>query len=331
MKRALLSVLISLLLLYIVRELEYQGVRRNESGEFAKLRETFLEPQDYDLIYIGSSRAECSFYPPIIDSMTGLRSYNIGMKGATMPFIRATLEAYLVNSKAPEYVVLNIDIHSFTDSPDTIFDFPRYFPYLSNPALLKGLQENDKRFTAFRWLAPYSMPYFNARYLNNSLRGWTGKPGKYDSLYVRGFAPSLADPSFQTYQPGAPTLHKNPEPFILENLEQIRLVCEKHGSKLVVVVSPLYYEAEKVILNYHQLVSVFRDYTTTKKLPFLDLSAYPRWNDSDVSPPPLPGPVARQEYAYSRTFYSDPFHLNASGAMLFSRNFSFEFLQYIRP
>ena len=58
MKRALLSVLISLLLLYIVRELEYQGVRRNESGEFAKLRETFLEPQDYDLIYIGSSRAE---------------------------------------------------------------------------------------------------------------------------------------------------------------------------------------------------------------------------------------------------------------------------------
>ncbi len=311
MKRAFLFVIASILLLYLVRELEYEGVRRNESGEFGKLRETFLEAQDYDMIYIGSSRAECSFYPPVIDSMTGLRSYNIGMTGATMPFIRASLEAYLVNSKAPEYVVLNLDIHSFTDSPDTIFDFPRYFPYLSNPALLKGLQEADHRFTAFRWLAPYSMPYFNAHYLDASLRGWTNKPGNYDAAYTRGWAPSLPNDSIGdldtiTIRPFV----SEPPAFIWENLDRIDSICKKNNIRLILVLSPIFPRLDKQMLNAFECKMRFRSYATSKELAFIDLSGC---------------------CLFDKRYYSDPAHLNPAGAREFSLDFSGEVRQYLSP
>src|SRR4051812_41780984 len=113
MKRPLIFILISITLLYVVRAIEYTGIRKNEKGEFAKLRVAFEEKNNFDILIIGSSRAECGFYSPLIDSLTGLHSYNIGMTGAAMPFIRSTLEAYLENSKAPRYVILNLDLHSF--------------------------------------------------------------------------------------------------------------------------------------------------------------------------------------------------------------------------
>jgi hypothetical protein len=311
MKRALLFVFAAISLLYLVRELEYEGVRRNAGGEFAKLRETFLEPQDYDMIYIGSSRAECSFYPPIIDSVTGLRSYNIGMKGATMPFIRASLEAYLVHSKAPKYVVLNIDIHSFTDSPDTVFDFPRYFPYLSNPALLKGLQEADPRFNTFTWCAPYSMPYFNAHYLDASLRGWTNNPGNYDAAYTRGWAPSLTNDSIGdldtiTMKPVIP----EPPDFIWKNLDRIVSLCRENNIELIIVISPLFHRLEDNIADSGRRRDEFRNYAASNHLAFMDFTGYLR-TEKDL--------------------FSDPAHLNAAGAKVFSRQFSARIGQYLHP
>src|SRR5882762_1000467 len=99
LKRSLIFILISLALLYVLRAIEYAGIRKNKKGEFAKLNQAFEEKNNFDILVIGSSRAECEFYTPIIDSATGLHSFNIGMTGAVMPLIRATLEAYLVHSK----------------------------------------------------------------------------------------------------------------------------------------------------------------------------------------------------------------------------------------
>ncbi|HTF02633.1 MAG TPA: hypothetical protein VK826_01355, partial [Bacteroidia bacterium] len=149
MKRALLYVFLAIVLLYAVRALLYEGLHRTKSGEFAKLRTVFEEKNNFDVIIIGSSRAECQFYNPIIDSVTGLSSYNLGMTGATMPLIAATLEAYLENSEPPKYVVLNIDLHSLSDNTDTVYLFPRYFAFLDNEKLYEGLVARDKRFLYF--------------------------------------------------------------------------------------------------------------------------------------------------------------------------------------
>lgn len=312
MKKAIIYLLISLALLYLVREIEYAGIRKNEKGEFAKLREAFLDENNFDLLVIGSSRAECQFYTPLIDSATGLHSYNIGMTGATMPFIRASLEAYLVHSKAPKYVVLNLDLHSFDDALDTVYNFPRYFAYLGNEKLLEGLIERDKRFQYFKWLPFYSMPYYSSRYLNASIRGWIKKPGNYNADYENGFAPIIKNEKMGDLDTMYSRIsNTEPAPIIWNSLDQIAQICTKNGSKLILAISPLYQRWEKNVLNYSKLKADFHAYADKNSVPMIDLS-----NDS---------------IRFNKNLYSDPVHLDRNGAIVFTRHFTSELAQYLKP
>lgn len=311
-KRALLYFALAIVLLYAVRACSYAGLHRVQGGEFAKLRTVFEEENNFDLVIIGSSRAECQFYTPLIDSVTGLRSYNLGMTGAVMPFIASTLEAYLVNSAPPKYVVLNLDLHSLGDNTDTVYKFPRYFAYLGNEKLYEGLVARDKRFLFFRWLPFYSMPYFSNRYLSNSIRGWLNKPTQYDADYELGFAPSITDTTWGDLET-AKMIATDPDipPAVWESVERIRMVCAENDCRLIMVVSPLYYRQEEAVTNYMRSFEAFRVYADANQIPFLD--------------------YGHDSIRFQKQFYADPAHLNKSGAKDFTRRFSSGLMQYLHP
>lgn len=312
MKRALIYALLAIAFTYVIRELLYIGIRKNNGGEFNKLNTAFLNENSYDILIIGSSRAECQFYPPIIDSATGLHSYNIGMTGAVMPFIAASLEAYLENSKAPKYVVLNLDLHSLGDATDTVYKFPRYFAYLHNRKLYEGLAGCDNRFPAFRWVSLYSMPYFGTKYLSNSLHGWMNIPTKYDAEYEQGFAPCKSDPRMQHID----TLrfiatHAVLSPEIKNAIERINKTCIEHNIKLILTVSPLFHLQEKTAVSYDISKQELSQYATDNKIPWIDLG-----HDS---------------LRFRSEFYGDPAHLNKQGALIFTRHFCSVLKQYLNP
>ncbi|GAB4151083.1 MAG: hypothetical protein Fur0041_23350 [Bacteroidia bacterium] len=308
MKKITAYIILVTLLLYAVRAIEYAGIRKLESGEFAKLNTAFLQKNHFEILIIGSSRAECQYYPPLIDSATGLKSFNLGMTGATMPLIRSSLEAYLENSNAPKTVILNLDLHAFKDNPDSIFHYPRYFPFLANKKLYEGLCEHDERFPYFRYIPYYSMPHFGTRYLNAAIRGWTGKTGYYDTMYVNGFSPSETNPlmpkpdSYQTHE-----YTSIPQPYVFKNLDRIISICKIHNISVCMVVSPIYYEWEEKITNYNELIDTFQQYALQHDADFIDLS-----NDS---------------LRFSKVYYTDPAHYNRTGAIIFTRRFLKEFRQ----
>jgi len=309
MKRALIFSAIAIAFLYTLRELEYIGLKMNEGGEYAKLRVVFEQKNNFDLIVLGSSRAECQFYTPMIDSATGLSSYNIGMTGAVMPLIESTLEAYLVNSKAPKYVVLNIDLHALNDNTDTVYRFPRYFAYLGNETLYEGLQARDQRFFWFRWIPLYSMAYFNNNYVSNSVRGWINKPSLYNSTYEAGFAPSITDTTLGDLDTAKMIARNSRMPEIVwSSFLQIEELCKKNNSQLILVVTPLFHRAERVVANYEESLKKFRDYATTKAIPFIDMG--------------------HDTIRFDKTKYADPAHLNKSGALEFTRRFYPRLMQY---
>lgn len=311
MQRAFLYIAVAIALLYVVRALEYAGLRRVQGGEFAKLRTVFEEENNFDLVIIGSSRAECQYYNPIIDSITGLKSYNLGMTGATMPLIASTLEAYLVHSKAPKYVVLNLDLHSLGDNTDTVYKFPRYFAFLDNEKLYEGLQEHDGRFFFFKWLPMYSMPYFSNRYLSNSVRGWMNKPTLYDIDYVQGFSPSVADTSIGDYDTATlkPTRADIPAA-VWQGLKKIDSICKANNSRLIFAISPLYHRQEECVFGYTTAHDSFRDYAESSEIPFIDMG--------------------HDTLRYQQHMFADPAHLNKSGAQLFTIRFSTALTQYLR-
>lgn len=309
-KRALIYIAFAIGLLYAIRAIEYAGVKRMEEGEFAKLSTTFEEENNFDLVIIGSSRAECQFYTPLIDSATGLNCYNIGMTGATLPFISATLKAYLVHSQAPQYVVLNLDLHSLGDNNDTVYSFARYFPFLDNEELYNGLQARDARFFWFKHLPFYSLPYFNGRYLSNSIHGWMGTPTQFDSDYEKGFAPSVGSLSLGDLDTATMivTNAEIPQP-VWDAVNEIHQLCKDKKIQLLFVVSPLHHRQEEAVKNYSQSMEKFRSFAESSGIPLIDLG-----HDS---------------LRFEKEFYTDPAHLNKPGAVLFTRHFCSALSQYL--
>ena len=109
----LIQVIVAILLVVLAREVVYIGIRNNKIGEYDKLNTIFLKENNFDLLFIGSSRTESHYNPGIFDSITGLSSYNIGLEAASSRMIKGELLAYLEHSEAPKYVVINIDFHNF--------------------------------------------------------------------------------------------------------------------------------------------------------------------------------------------------------------------------
>jgi hypothetical protein len=310
MKRALLYTVIAVALLYAIRAFEYAGIRRAPGGEFAKLRTLYEEENNFELVIIGSSRAECQFYNPIIDSVTGVHSYNLGLTGATLPFIATTFEAYLVHSKAPKYVVLNLDLHTLGDNTDTVYHFPRYFAFLGNEKLYEGLNARDGRFFFFKWLPFYSMPYFSDRYRSNVAYGWLNRPTKYDAGYAQGFAPTYTNP----LRGDLDTMtiietHADIPPAVWESVNRIRELCAANNCRLIFVVSPLYVRQEACVTNYSHSLTAFHDYAVANNIGWIDFG-----HDS---------------IRYRPELYADPGHLNLPGAKEFTLHFSPELGQYL--
>jgi hypothetical protein len=297
MKRLLFYAALALAFVWAFRALEYEGVRRCNLPEFVKLRKTFLEKNDAQLLLLGSSRTACQFVPEIIEKHTGLKTWNAGMTGSTLPFFRATLEAWLVNNPPPKAVVINLDIHALNDTADPVFDYPRYLPYLGNEALYNGLKRHDAKFAAYRYIAPYCLAQGNVRLLNASLRGWFGTTssvmyyGGYEETVKRGYSNNLDS---MITAGDAPL----PSKTYLAELNSLLQFCKTKNIKPVLVLSPLYALRKNSIGNYQLIVMMVNETAKKNGLPLIDISV------TGIS--------------YNPDYYADPAHLTRQGAEKFS-------------
>jgi len=173
-------------ILFVYRSFLYFVIRKNKQGIFSKYNDVFLkEGNTYDVLFLGSSRAEMHFEPQIFDSITKLNSYNLGISGASVKLNFIVLKTYCHQHQKPKHIILNLDYFSLKSDSDMLNDFPRYFPYLNNDYLRAELNAVDDRFTSFYYNPFHSLPYTQIDFLSASLHGWLNISGKYDTLMCK--------------------------------------------------------------------------------------------------------------------------------------------------
>lgn len=282
----------------------YEGIRKNRSGIFNKYHDLFLKHNHaYDVLFLGSSRAEMHFNPKIFDSITGLKSYNTGISGASPKISLALLKIYCHQHHKPKFIVLNIDYFSLQNDTDRLNDFPRYFPYLNNINLRNELQQIDHRFLSFYYNPLHSLPYTQIDYLSASLHGWLNIPGKYDSLMYKGFQTS----SIQTFKHDDKPVVKHGFISIKNRkyIDSIILFTKANDIQMIVITSPVYGGGDKNVLNKTKLVSQLKNIAYLHHIPYLN------YTDSFIYRNPL--------------LYTDILHLNRQGARIFSKSISLAF------
>ena len=310
MKKAIAYIVICIFACYVAREILYIGVRKNKIGEYDKLNTVFIKHNNYNAIIIGSSRAESHYNSKILDSITKLNSYNIGISGAILPIVLTSLQCYLANSTPPRYVIMNIDFQTFESNKDTIYNFPRYFPYLGEKTLYNRLSKLDKRFSFFKWIPFYSLPFFNDSYLDAAFRGYLGLESKFDCDYIKGYVSPKTTWSTERMEN---TIY-NPCALILEkdfsiHLDSIINMCKQKNIALVFVASPSYDKQNKSIINFEELKVYLKSKSQANAIPFFDYTS--------------------GELCDNKEYFADPMHLNKKGSTLFSIKFSQDFEQYI--
>lgn len=304
-KRTVIYLFVFVIIIYAVREIVYSGVRKNKAGLYEKLNTMFLKKNAYDVVFLGSSRAETHFDPKIFDSITGAFSYNIGVTGGTPRISYGVLKAYCSKSKSPKHVVFDLDFHFLKKGVDTIRYFSRYFPYLDNEVLLKEFNGIDDRFISFKYNPLYSLPYSNIRMLAASLHGWLNRPGKYDSIYYKGYVNDVfQNPQKIEQKPFYGFIHPRERQYI----DSIILFCKQAKIDLVLMTSPMYKGGEVAMLNKQSVVSQLKNIAIINKLEYWDMSKSAYSNRSD--------------------YFRDTYHMNGKGARLFTLGFAYNFLQY---
>ncbi len=303
-KRTLLYLCLFAVALYGYRALLYAGLRHNRQGIFHKYNEMFSgRGPRYDVLFMGSSRAEMHFDPRIFDSVTQLNSYNIGISGATPKINFELLKVFCARHQAPRYLVYDIDFYGLKYETDTLSAFPRYFPYLEDKGLRTALSAIDARFPSFYYNPLHSLPYTQVRYLSAAIHGWLNVPGKYDTFCYKGHQAGSPGEGFayRRQPPGYAYIH----PLKRAYIDSVILFAKQHQVQLLLVSSPIFCGGKQHVINKKQLTSQLHDIAVQNGLSYLD----------ETEP----------AYCYDSRLFVDNHHLNTVGAGLFTRAFSEKF------
>lgn len=288
-------------ILFVYRVFLYTGIKKNKQGIFNKYNELFLkEGNTYNVLFLGSSRAEMHFEPKTFDSITNLNSFNLGISGASLRVNYTLLKTYCHQHQKPKHVILNIDYFSLKSDIDMLNDFPRYFPYLKNEYLRNELNNIDSRFNSFYYNPFHSLPFTQIEYLSTSLHGWLNISGKYDTLMYKGFQTAPANERGQLSE-GTPIYS-----FISKKnrnyLDSIISFSKNNHISLTLVTTPIYGEGYHQVINKSSLVNRLNNIAFNNHIPYFNYTDSLKFSDS--------------------TLFFDNEHLNFSGAKKFSTSFS---------
>ena len=82
-KKIVIYFLLTTLFLYGLRKLHYRGLLKQTAGYYEKYNTAFINKNNFNVIFLGSSRAEMHYNTYIFDSLTKQNSFNLSLAGAT--------------------------------------------------------------------------------------------------------------------------------------------------------------------------------------------------------------------------------------------------------
>lgn len=178
------------------------------------------KPENYDVIFLGSSRANNHFVPQLfIDN--GYSAYNFGMSGSRLEESALLLELLLANgTKIKNLIVevdLNINSNGFSEGTRAYF-----YPYLKESAQISDYYKNIEDFDELYYLPFYRYLKYDAKIGARELFFTVAeRPSK--SLQSHGFYPLKGKGKNMKYDLSKYSPKRN------KAYETIKAICKSNG------------------------------------------------------------------------------------------------------
>ncbi|MEY2692102.1 MAG: hypothetical protein RIT03_492 [Bacteroidota bacterium] len=243
-------------------------------------------PQDYDVVILGTSRANNHFVPELFEKH-GLKTFNFGMSGSHLFEDALLLKLLIEHKNSIKYVLLEADLSLSNEKRDE-GTTARYLPYLRSNPIIRSHYQNEPEFSYW-----YYLPFY--RYM-----AFESQIGFLELMKTAAHEPSTSLAN-KGYYPLPVNQRKNMKndyralkPLHNRYYEQIKKLCAQHHIHLITVMTPVCENVKG--MDYFQKVQ----------------SLYPEiYNCEDF--------VADDRY------FSSCGHLNDAGARLFTQKIINEF------
>lgn len=271
-----------LLVVSIAADYFYSGLFRNNTATNVSIWNEVMEGKvSADLLILGDSRVNHDCFPPVIDSITGLRSYSAGILGQHFSLERLRYDMYRRYNDKPSVLVQFVDGWIFKEPSQ--YDRSQFFPWMWNRAFRKRAFELEPRYFSpqIPWYRYHNEHFFDKA--ASKVRPYRGFFTYWNYTFSRWQEKSL---------------------FLKENQRNERLFRTflsdvlNDGIKVVLVQAPicgsLSFKDSTLASTRERFGSIAKEYG----IPFLDYLQRPVYEDS--------------------TLFIDSVHLNKKGAEVFS-------------
>lgn len=165
-----------------------KGLRRQKTDIYGKLNELVESHDPLDIAFIGSSRVNMTVDPRVIDSVTGLRSFNFGFDGANIIDFDMHLDAFLAAHPRPKLIVLNLDPKMFNVRTTMKVPPSKYLPYIRHAEIYDSLKQYSNWPVVARYMPFVSTSFYTDAIVYQSIQGYIA-PNRKVPNYYKGFSP----------------------------------------------------------------------------------------------------------------------------------------------
>ncbi len=278
---------------------------------------------DVELAIVGSSVVFANFNGELITEKTGLETYSVTANHMSLPGALAA-SRLMYQTNQPDYVVLVVEGDTLFGGGEDIQTQMRLSPFLLEHPLISLRYYLDSvahdqafidRILLFKYFFARSLGdveySYNLRFHTDEFFSQTGLVGGGMQYRGRGFLRNTGDGDGHGvmrnsgirpyYSDETPVLNA----YTKRKLLEYRDLCEKNGSKLLVIISPNLTAHALRRNTYLEQNAIFRSYCLEQGIPCYDFS------------------MAKHSFVpVLDEYYYDLFHLCGSGADLFSEKFA---------
>lgn len=261
---------------------------------------------DADVIVMGNSRGLEHFDCAVLDSVTGLNWYNLGIGGYSINVELMKYHCYLAHNAKPTCVIMQVDWMTMAMNATIVHDHQseQFFPLIYDKSIRKDLA--DVGYTWKELYLPLSRWIGYQTHIKRSIFALAGK--RYPDIpCYKGFA---ADPD--PWNPSRLEIKDS----IVTKMDTAAMVlfdeflaeCQSDSMKVIMVYSPMYGLAYQMQLHNAEIETYFQSLSEKYSIPY--------WNYNDGNP----------LWADS-TLFNAGVHLTPNGTKVFSRMFGEEVVE----
>lgn len=252
-----------------------------------------------DLVFIGASSCWVSYNPVVFDTILGISTYNLGIDGHSWyPCQPLRYDTYMrYADKKPKYIIINIDMGTFGIMNEPMYEREQFFPYFWLDDSLVSAVREMKEFSIMDRYCPMWRYIGYRRWIEAGVASTFGKEHFEDDGVYKGHRGN----EYPWDRASLNTMDSVTIEFYQDEVESfIRFIEQRKtdGQKVVLVMSPVYYELQDRFTNREEMCVRYDSIAKVADVVLLDY-----WNN----------PIVKDS-----TYFYNSTHLNKRGADIFT-------------